>query len=323
MPSFSRELENAIHSALGFAKERKHSLSTLEHLLLALTHEPDATHVMLACGVNITALQDTLISFLDNDLTSLISTDGEEAAPSSAFQRVVQRAAIHVQSSGRSEVTGANLLVAIFAERESEAAYFLQEQDMTRYDAVNFIAHGVAKLPEFSEMRPDMNTKSSSTSSGGGSMGLREHVRFLLRTAPSCAQVALHTAAQIEISVHDARLNDPEDGRVFIDFAVALRVLGKSMQQHMSEDSEIEKLEAIIEQQKEEIERLTCIINNMPNATSQILVGALGAAGGVAITSAVGYLFGPSGGTIIDGLQSFMQQGGTWLNQSGADFPRI
>ena len=92
---------------------------------------------------------------MDDDLSTLVTeSEGSEAVPTAAFQRVIQRAAIHVQSSGRSEVTGANVLVAIFAERESNAAYFLQEQDMTRYDAVNFIAHGVAKDPSFGESRP-------------------------------------------------------------------------------------------------------------------------------------------------------------------------
>ncbi len=152
MPSFSNSLEAAIHSALSLANERHHELATLEHLLLALIDEPDAEKVMVACGVDLEQLKKALIKFVDNDLESLVSdVEGSEAAPTTGFQRVIQRAAIHVQSSGRSEVTGANVLVAIFAERESHAAYFLQQQDMTRYDAVNFISHGVAKDPKFSE----------------------------------------------------------------------------------------------------------------------------------------------------------------------------
>jgi ATP-dependent Clp protease ATP-binding subunit ClpA len=134
---------------------RKHELATLEHLLLALIDEPDAARVMKACSVDLDDLRKTLVEFIDDDLSTLITeVEGSEAVPTAAFQRVIQRAAIHVQSSGRSEVTGANVLVAIFAERESNAAYFLQEQDMTRYDAVNFIAHGVAKDPSFGESRP-------------------------------------------------------------------------------------------------------------------------------------------------------------------------
>ena len=155
MPSFSTTLEQAIHAALALANTRKHELATLEHLLLALVDEPEAARVMRACGVDLDELRQTLTEFIDDDLSTLITeVEGSEAVPTAAFQRVIQRAAIHVQSSGRTEVTGANVLVAIFAERESNAAFFLQEQDMTRYDAVNFIAHGVAKDPEFGEARP-------------------------------------------------------------------------------------------------------------------------------------------------------------------------
>ena len=155
MPSFSTTLEQAIHAALALANTRKHELATLEHLLLALIEEPDASRVMRACGVDLDELRQTLTEFIDDDLSTLITeVEGSEAVPTAAFQRVIQRAAIHVQSSGRTEVTGANVLVAIFAERESNAAFFLQEQDMTRYDAVNFIAHGVAKDPAFGESRP-------------------------------------------------------------------------------------------------------------------------------------------------------------------------
>ena len=139
MPSFSTTLEQAIHAALANANARRHELATLEHLLLALIDEPEARKVMLACSVDIEALRETLLAFIDDDLSTLeTDVEGSEAVPTAAFQRVIQRAAIHVQSSGRTEVTGANVLVAIFAERESNAAYFLQEQDMTRYDAGQF-----------------------------------------------------------------------------------------------------------------------------------------------------------------------------------------
>ncbi|MDQ7081334.1 MAG: ATP-dependent Clp protease ATP-binding subunit ClpA [Paracoccaceae bacterium] len=159
MPSFSSTLEQAIHAALAHANARRHELATLEHLLLALIDEPDAARVMRACGVDLDVLARDLVTFIDEELSSLVSDiEGSEAAPTTAFQRVIQRAAIHVQSSGRTEVTGANVLVAIFAERESNAVYFLQQQDMTRYDAVNYIAHGVAKDPGQSETRPVTGT---------------------------------------------------------------------------------------------------------------------------------------------------------------------
>jgi len=138
VPSFSNTLEQAIHAALAQANQRRHEFATLEHLLLSLLEEPDALRVLQACGVNTDELRATLIEFIDDDLSNLVTDiEGSEAVPTAAFQRVIQRAAIHVQSSGRTEVTGANVLVAIFAERESNAAYFLQEQDMTRHDGVN------------------------------------------------------------------------------------------------------------------------------------------------------------------------------------------
>ncbi len=154
MPSFSSSLEKSIHSALKLANERNHELATLEHLLLALLDERDASNVLNACNVNIDLLRNNIENFLNNELGSLVTeVEGSEAVPTTGFQRVIQRAAIHVQSSGRNEVTGANVLVAIFAERESHAAFFLQEQEMTRYDAVNFIAHGVSKNPNYEEKK--------------------------------------------------------------------------------------------------------------------------------------------------------------------------
>ncbi len=166
MPSFSTTLEQSIHRALALANARRHELATLEHLLLALIDEPDAARVMRACAVDLDELRKSLEEFIEDDLSTLVTdVEGSEAVPTAAFQRVIQRAAIHVQSSGRTEVTGANVLVAIFAERESNAAYFLQEQDMTRYDAVNFIAHGVAKDPAFGESRPITGTSSKSEES--------------------------------------------------------------------------------------------------------------------------------------------------------------
>ena len=145
MPSFSRGLEKALHSAMNLARERGHEFATLEHLLLALTEDRDTVAVLTGCDVDIEALKADLEEFIDEELDSLVVPTGQDARPTAAFQRVIQRAVIHVQSSGREEVTGANVLVAIFAERESHAAYFLEQQDMTRLDAVNFISHGISK----------------------------------------------------------------------------------------------------------------------------------------------------------------------------------
>ena len=154
MPSFSRSLEQALHRALALAGERRHEYATLEHLLLALVDDQDAAAVMRACNVEIDTLKRSLVEYVDTELSNLTGDGRQDAKPTAGFQRVIQRAVIHVQSSGREEVTGANVLVAIFAERESHAAYFLQEQDMTRYDAVNYISHGIAKRPGASESKP-------------------------------------------------------------------------------------------------------------------------------------------------------------------------
>ncbi|MET0172168.1 MAG: ATP-dependent Clp protease ATP-binding subunit ClpA, partial [Agrobacterium vaccinii] len=153
MPTFSPSLEKALHQALTFANERHHEYATLEHLLLALIEDADAAAVMGACNVDLDALRKTVVDYVDNELSNLVTGYDEDSKPTSGFQRVIQRAVIHVQSSGREEVTGANVLVAIFAERESHAAYFLQEQEMTRYDAVNYISHGIGKRPGTSQTR--------------------------------------------------------------------------------------------------------------------------------------------------------------------------
>ena len=145
MASFSSILEETIHRALTLATDRKHELATLEHLLLALLEDKDAIAVITACDVDIEPLRADVKNYLDEDLSSLCIEDFEEARPTAGFHRVIQRAVIHVQSSGREEVTGANALVALFAERESHAVYFLQERDMTRYDVVNYISHGISK----------------------------------------------------------------------------------------------------------------------------------------------------------------------------------
>ena len=163
----SSNLEKTLHRALALANERRHEYATLEHLLLALTEDSDAVAVLRACGVDLGKLRDEISDYIDNDLSSLITAQSGDASPTSGFQRVLQRAAIHVQSSGREEVTGANVLVAIFAERESHAAYFLQEQNMTRYDAVNYIAHGIAKRPGASVTRSPSGAEEESEAGSG------------------------------------------------------------------------------------------------------------------------------------------------------------
>ncbi|MGB3927938.1 MAG: AAA family ATPase, partial [Sphingobium sp.] len=145
MPSFASALETTLHNALTHASERKHEYATLEHLLLALIDDDHASKVMQACGVELGELGDAVTHYLDTELDSLKVEGASDPSPTSGFQRVVQRAILHVQSSGKDEVTGANVLVALFSERESYAVYFLQQQDMSRLDAVSYISHGVGK----------------------------------------------------------------------------------------------------------------------------------------------------------------------------------
>jgi ATP-dependent Clp protease ATP-binding subunit ClpA len=178
----SRNLEQTLHRALAFANERRHEFATLEHLLLALVDDQDAVAVMKACGVDLDRLREDLTTYLNNELESLVLDRPEDAKPTAGFQRVLQRAAIHVQSSGREEVTGANVLVALFSERESHAVYFLQEQEMTRLDAVNYISHGIAKVGRSEERRVrgaeedrEKDKKEGRRSSGGsGSSSKKE-----------------------------------------------------------------------------------------------------------------------------------------------------
>src|SRR5689334_24029934 len=149
----SRNLEKSLHRALAQANERRHEYATLEHLLLALTEDQDAVAVLRACSVDLDRLRREVLNYVDSELANLVAAHGDDAKPTSSFQRVLQRAAIHVQSSGREEVTGANVLVALFSERESNAVFLLQEQEMTRFDAVNYISHGIAKVAGHNDSR--------------------------------------------------------------------------------------------------------------------------------------------------------------------------
>src|SRR4028119_47315 len=156
MPSFARELEQTLHNALGEASRRRHEYATLEHLLMALIDDTHASKVMTACGVNRDELKATVKQYLDGELGALVADSGTDPTPTSGFQRVVQRAILHVRSSGRDEVPGANVLVALFSERESYAVYFLQQQDMSRLDAVTYISHGVGKGEAISSQPPEV-----------------------------------------------------------------------------------------------------------------------------------------------------------------------
>jgi ATP-dependent Clp protease ATP-binding subunit ClpA len=192
----SRNLEQTLNRALSLASERRHEYATLEHLLLGLADDTDAATVLRACGVDLDKLRADLTEFLDKDLHGLASDRPAEPKPTAGFQRVVQRAAIHVQSSGRDEVTGANVLVALFSERESHAVYFLQLQDMTRLDAVNFISHGIAKAPGRTSSRPAQGTPPSASAEGGNETEREEKSGRRQQDALSTYCVNLNKKAQ-------------------------------------------------------------------------------------------------------------------------------
>jgi len=167
----SRNLEQTLHRALALATERTHEYATLEHLLLSLTEDQDSVAVLRACGVDLEQLHQDLTDFIDNEFADIGDSRGHEPKPTAGFQRVVQRAVIHVQSSGREEVTGANILVALFSERESHAVYFLQLHDMTRLDAVNYISHGIAKVAGESRPQTVLGTDNDAVEDKGAGKG--------------------------------------------------------------------------------------------------------------------------------------------------------
>ena len=161
MPSFAQNLEKTLHAALAGAAERHHEYATLEHLLLALIDDEDAAQVMAACGVDVAELSEVVRRYLDEEYQKLETADDADPQPTAGFQRVIQRAILHVQSSGKDTVTGANVLVALFSERDSYAVYFLQQQDMSRLDAVSYISHGIGKGGKAIDSKPPQGTGES------------------------------------------------------------------------------------------------------------------------------------------------------------------
>ena len=197
MPSFAQNLERTLHNALGNASERRHEYATLEHLLLALIDDEDAAQVMAACGVDLAELGEVVKQYLDQEYQSLKSEDGADPQPTAGFQRVIQRAILHVQSSGKDTVTGANVLVALFSERDSYAVYFLQQQDMSRLDAVSFISHGIGKGGRQMEPKTPQGTdkadEPAQTKEAGG--GNKKETALDQFTVNLNAKAAAHRAA--------------------------------------------------------------------------------------------------------------------------------
>ncbi|MGL5395536.1 MAG: Clp protease N-terminal domain-containing protein, partial [Shewanella sp.] len=142
----NKDLEVTLNLAFQQAREARHEYMTVEHLLLALIDNPAAQDALIACGANLDKLRDEVASFIQQTTPIIADMDDDkETQPTLGFQRVLQRAVFHVQSSGRNEVTGANVLVAIFSEQESQAVYLLRRSDISRLDVVNYISHGFSK----------------------------------------------------------------------------------------------------------------------------------------------------------------------------------
>ena len=156
---FSKDLEQTISQSYKRARARRHEFMTVEHLFLALLDNPSAVNVLTACGANLEVLRQELKDIIDQTVPVLPGSDERDTQPTLGFQRVLQRAVYHVQSSGKKEVTGANVLVAIFGEKDSHAVYFLHKQDISRLDVVNYIAHGVTKLGSDAVVEPTQDGK--------------------------------------------------------------------------------------------------------------------------------------------------------------------
>jgi ATP-dependent Clp protease ATP-binding subunit ClpA len=151
----AQELEVSLHMAFMDARQKRHELITVEHLLLAMIDNPTAAEVLRSCGANLDNLRSDLNNYIEEHTPTVDGTDEVDTQPTLGFQRVIQRAILHVQSSGKKEVTGANVLVAIYGEKDSHAVFFLHQQGVTRLDVVNYISHGVAKVADTTAKRAE------------------------------------------------------------------------------------------------------------------------------------------------------------------------
>ena len=165
----AQELEVSLHMAFVEARQKRHEFITVEHLLLALLDNPTAAEVLRACAANIDDLKKALSEFVNTHTPTVAGSDEIDTQPTLGFQRVIQRAILHVQSSGKKEVTGANVLVAIFGEKDSHAVYFLHQQGVTRLDVVNYISHGITKAPQAKDQskEPEQETEQEQPSQTG------------------------------------------------------------------------------------------------------------------------------------------------------------
>src|SRR3979409_1299196 len=166
----AHELETSLQMAFVEARQKQHEFITVEHLLLAMLDNPSAAEVLKACGVDIAELRGVLTDFINEHTPRLSPHSDADTQPTQGFQRVIQRAILHVQSSGKKEVTGANVLVAIFGEKDSHAVYFLHQKGVTRLDVVNFISHGISKVPEAAPGKSDGETETEQEQAPGGAL---------------------------------------------------------------------------------------------------------------------------------------------------------
>jgi len=166
----AQELEVSLHMAFVEARQKQHEFITVEHLLLAMLDNPSAAEVLKACGVDLDELRGVLTDFIGEHTPRLSPHSDADTQPTQGFQRVIQRAILHVQSSGKKEVTGANVLVAIFGEKESHAVYFLNQRGVTRLDVVNYIAHGITKNPQQKPEKGEAKEEGDSGSEGQGAL---------------------------------------------------------------------------------------------------------------------------------------------------------
>jgi len=164
----AQELEVSLHMAFMDARQKRHELITVEHLLLAMLDNPSASEVLSSCGANLDKLREDVVGHIEEHTPKVGGKDDVDTQPTLGFQRVIQRAMLHVQSSGKKEVTGANVLVAIFGEKDSHAVYFLHQQGIARLDIVNFIAHGIAKTTENSQKEQTQETTGADTKTSKG-----------------------------------------------------------------------------------------------------------------------------------------------------------
>ena len=190
----AQELEVSLHMAFMDARQKRHELITVEHLLLAMIDNPTAADVLRACGAKFEVLRAELNQYIEEHTPTVAGEEEVDTQPTLGFQRVIQRAMLHVQSSGKKEVTGANVLVAIYGEKDSHAVFFLHQQGITRLDVVNFISHGVAKIPESSERTEGADAEVDAEASPAGALesytlNLNTQVAAVFGARQQCAHV--------------------------------------------------------------------------------------------------------------------------------------